>query len=207
VQKVESFCKGPLEVCDSTAPSKRPSKTHKSVSLLEDTDSSDSEDAISEYGGTGASILPTGFIPKSSTQQNAVASSILRQSDLDLLSSNLQRVIIPSSATDKSKRKLDEEMSSRTRSRATNHTNDADGVFQQSPKAASNIFRMSGQGISQRRRMVIECKSLRSQVGILLVNKAYLLNDKNSPYFINSLMLTYYSIASRYRSQLLKILS
>lgn len=197
MQKVESFLKAPLEFCDSTARSKRPSKTHKSVSLLEDTDSGDSEDAISECDGTGALTLPTGFTSTSSTQQHSgTSSSVLRQSDLDLLSSNLQRVIMPSSAPDKSKRKLDEELSSRTRSRATNHANDDDGgVFQQPPKAVNNIFRMSRQGISQRRRMVIECKSLRSQVDeMLLVRKANVLS-------------TYYKITPRYRSQLLKILS
>jgi len=151
--------------------SNRTCSSHRGVSLLADIGDEERGEAGEYRDTSGDRALPTGFLSKATSGQNSNSSSVMRQSDLDLIASNLQRVYIPSSpaassgsASDTSKRKLDEEMSSRTRSRAANHSIDDNDESAKSAKKSNGSNLASGHGISHRRRMVIECKSLRSQV-------------------------------------------
>jgi hypothetical protein len=106
---------------------------------------------------------------------------VVHAGDLELIAKNLQRVFIP--GPDKSKRKLDEELSSRTRSRAMSELSDDDtaadaattvmAVADTAPSLTMTtamptplVLPMQSTELSQRRRMVIECKSLRAQVSI-----------------------------------------
>ena len=170
--RVESFLRGGVSdsmESDKVAGSSKLSRSNKTreglapSSTSEDfddieTDNDDAMTVASEVSASGSTAI---VLDQASSSASASAA---QNSDLELIASNLQRVFIPN--TDTSKRKLQVEISSRTRSRALSElTEDEESDNSAYSRTSQTVhYHQAASGLSNRRRMVIECRSLKMQI-------------------------------------------